>query len=112
MKNDKYARLRSMCRGYLKQLRYIAKKRGLLSWVDETIELTRQEDCKPTQHEVEMLARCVDDERLNRIDIPNVLGKSYRECVEDEDFEKIKKLHRVGVYSKISAMLHVKTSKK
>jgi hypothetical protein len=52
-----------------------------------------------------MLARCVDDERLTRSEVPEVLGKSYRQCVEDGDFERIRKLRRVGVYGKVSVLL-------
>lgn len=111
MKADKYAYLRSMCRGYLNKLRYIAKKRGLGRWVDEMIHATNRDDCMPSEYEVNMLARACDDERINRLDIPKMFGKSYRECVEDDDFKKVKKLRRVGVYSKVSAILQSKTIK-
>jgi len=106
MDKSKNKCLRALCRGYLVKLRYMARKHGLLHWVDEMIEATKNdEDCKPSEYEVEMLARACDDERVSRTDIQKILNKSYRECVDDDDFEKIKKLKRVGIYSKVSAML-------
>lgn len=53
-----------------------------------------------------MLSRCVDDERISRKDIPEILGKSYRQCESDGVFDRIKKLRHVGIYSKISALLY------
>lgn len=103
--------LRKLCRTYLKKLRYMARKHGLDSWLDDTIELTKDDACQPTEHEVEMLARCVDEERLQRTEVPQVLDKSYRECVDDEDFEKIRKLRRVGIYSKVSTLLYASKKK-
>lgn len=97
--------LQELCRKYLGKLRYMASKHGLGKFVDETIELNRQGKCRGTEYECRMLARMVDDERINRADVPKVLGKSYRECCEHDDFDKIKKLKHVGIYSKISAML-------
>lgn len=47
----------------------------------------------------------VDDERVSRAEVPKILGKSYRECNEDDDFEKIRKLRRVGIYSKVSTLI-------
>lgn len=96
--------LQALCRGYLNKLRYIGKKRGVD--VGALIKLTHQKDCKPTEHEVMMLARMCNGERIQRNDVPKVLGKSYRQCVEDEDFENIKQLPRTGTYSKVSAILH------
>ena len=55
-----------------------------------------------------MLSRLCNDERLMRQEVPEVLGKSYRECVEDGDFDRIDKLPRVGIYSKISALMKKK----
>lgn len=109
--NSKNRCLRALCRKYLTKLRYLARKRGLIDWVDKAIKDTNNPECKPTEHEVELLARCVNEERVQRLEIPEILGKSYRECVDDEDFERIKKLKRVGVYSKVSAILQSKTIK-
>jgi hypothetical protein len=53
-----------------------------------------------------MLARMVNDDRIERSEIPKALGKSYRQCMEDNDFDRVKKLKRVGIYSKISVLLH------
>lgn len=95
--------LQALCRDYLGRLRYIGKKHGVD--VDSIIRANKRKECSATKHEVEMLSRCVDDERLSRTDVPKILGKSYRRCVEDGDFEKIKTLKRQGIYSKIGALL-------
>jgi hypothetical protein len=55
---------------------------------------------------VELLSRAVDDERLSRSEVPQVIGKSYRQANEDGDFEHIKKLKHQGIYSKVSALLY------
>lgn len=99
-------RLQALCRGYLRRLRRIASKYGLEGFVDDIIKSNRRKECEGTRNEVEMLARMVNDDRIERSDIPKELGKSYRQCVEDNDFDRIKKFGRVGVYSKISVLLH------
>ena len=96
--------LQSMCRDYLRRLRHVGGRYGVD--VDGLIELNRRNECVSTRDEVEMLARMVNDDRIERSDIPKVLGKSYRQCIEDNDFDRIKKFGRVGVYSKISVLLH------
>lgn len=96
--------LQAMCRDYLTRLRYMGRKHGID--VDAIIRANKRKECAATNKEVEMLSRCVDDERISRTEIPTMLGKSYRRCCEDEDFEKIKKLKRVGIYSKISTILY------
>lgn len=96
--------LQALCRDYLGKLRYMAKKRGID--VDSIIRANKRSECEATQKEVEMLARCVDDERVSRTDIPKILGKSYRQCFDEEDFEQVRKLKRVGIYSKVSALLY------
>lgn len=103
-------KLQELCREYLGKLRYIAKKHGLEGFVDETIRLNKQEKCKGTEHEVEMLARMCNDERLSRVDVPKVLEKSYRQANEENDFERIKKLRHVGIYSKVSTLLFKATN--
>jgi hypothetical protein len=81
----------------------MAKKHGID--VDSIIRANRRKECEATNKEVEMLARCVDDERISRTDIPKLLGESYRKSESDGVFERIKKLKRVGIYSKVSALL-------
>ena len=100
------ATLRKMCRGYLQRLRRHASKHGLTQWLNQAIEDTKRQDCSPTEQEVMLLSRAVDDERLQRTEVPPLLGKNYMECFVDEDFEKIKKLKRVGIYSKVSTLLY------
>ena len=96
--------LQALCRDYLTRLRHLGKKHGID--VDGLIRLNRQKKCEATQHEVELLSRAVDDERLSRTDVPKVLNKSYRQANEDGDFDRIKKLKHQGIYSKLSALLY------
>ena len=95
--------LQALCRDYLSRLRYMAKKHGID--VDAIIRANKKKECEATRKEVEMLARCVDDERISRTDIPKLLGESYRQSESCGVFGKIKKLKRVGIYSKIGAIL-------
>ena len=96
--------LQALCRDYLGKLRYMGKKHGID--VDSLIRLNRQKKCEATQHEVELLSRAVDDERVSRTDVPKVLDKSYRQANDDGDFDRIKKLKKQGIYSKVSALLY------
>ena len=102
--------LQALCRDYLSRLRYMAKKHGID--VDSIIRANRRKECEATQKEVEMLARCVDDERISRTDIPKLLGESYRQSESSGVFDKIKKLRHVGIYSKVSALLFAAKQKK
>ena len=102
--------LQALCRDYLGRLRYMGKKHGID--VDAIIGANKRRECVGTEREVQMLSRMVDDERLSRTDIPKVLGKSYRQANEDGDFERIKKLKHVGIYSKVSALLFAAKQKK
>ena len=102
--------LQSLCRGYLTRLRHIGVKYGIN--VDEIIRLNQRKECEGTELEVQMLSRMLDDERVSRADIPKILGKSYRQANEDGDFEKIKKLRHIGIYSKVSTLLLKSKQKK
>ena len=86
--------LQKLVRGYLKKLEYLASKHGLSLF-----------DCKATRHEADMLARMVDDDRLFREEIPSILGKSYRQCVDNDLFDSIGRLKSKGSYSKIDVMI-------
>lgn len=83
----------------------IARKFGLQTFVYDMIRQNYRRECAATESEVELLSRACDDERLHRQDVPKLLGKSYRRAYEDGDFERIRTLKRVGIYSKISALL-------
>ena len=96
--------LQALCRDYLGKLRYMAKKHGID--VDYIIRANKRKKCEATNKEVEMLSRCVNDERVSRTEVPKILGKSYRQSNEDGDFERIKKLKYQGIYSKVSALLY------
>ena len=102
--------LQALCRDYLGRLRYMGKKHGID--VDGLIRLNRQKKCEATQHEVELLGRAVDDERISRTDVQKILDKSYRQANEDGDFDRIKKLKHQGIYSKVSALLFAAKQKK
>lgn len=109
MNND----LQVIARSYLVRLRKTAAKLGLLPWLDKTIADNKANRCAATKDEVHMLARLCDDDSLKRTDVPKLLGKSYRRCVEDEDFERIPTVPRRGIYDKISALLlAMKTKRK
>lgn len=97
--------LQALCREYLGRLCNIAQKHGLGGFVSETIKANSRGECAATEQEVSMLSRLCDDERIKRTDIPKILGKSYRESNENNDFNKVHKLKHVGIYSKVSALL-------
>lgn len=90
---------------YLKRLSGIAAKHGLDKWLANIVALNEKGECESTEEEVEMLSRLVDDERLTRTEVPKELGKSYRQCFNNDDFGSIKKLRHVGIYSKVSTLL-------
>lgn len=97
--------LQAMARSYLARLRYMARKRGLLPWLDATIADNKAKRCVATEKEVRMLSRLCDDDGVRRADVPEILGKSYRKCVDDGDFEKIRRKDGHGTYDKVSTML-------
>ena len=97
--------LQRICREYLSKLKGMAKRHGLGDVLANLIEANRREECEATEREVKALSSFCDDERLARSDIPNLLGKSYRQLCEDGDFDKIERLKRVGIYSKVNALL-------
>lgn len=97
--------LQRICRRYLLRLMPLARKFGLGGAVYDLVRKNYRRECEATNREVELLSRACDDERISRQDIPKMLGKSYRRAYEDRDFEKVKTLKRVGIYSKISALL-------
>lgn len=99
-------RLQSIFREYAERVKHIAEKHGLGKWLDELLQKNRNNECSATEEEVEMMARLCDDERITRAEIPPLLEKSYRMAFDDEDFENIKKLRRVGIYSKVNALLY------
>jgi hypothetical protein len=90
----------------------MAKKHNLNKWLQGIIKENKRGECEATEKEVIMLSRMVDDERVARTEIPQILAKSYRRCFEDDDFDKISKLRHVGVYSKVSALLYASKLKK
>ncbi len=106
MKKERNETLQALCRDYLSRLKHLAKKHGLDAWLDNLIKANRNKDCTATEYEVMMLSRCVNDERIKRTDVPIILGKPYNQCYNDNDFDRIKKLAPVGIYSKVSTLLY------
>ena len=105
VKNPKDEALQKLVRGYLKKLEYLASKHGLSIFVKSTINANKRGDCKPTRQEADMRARMVDKDRLFREEIPSILGKSYRQCVDNDLFNSIGRLKSKGSYSKIDVMI-------
>lgn len=103
MANNK---LQELCRRYLSMLKDIATNHGLGGWIKSIIDDNKNGKCVATEQEVEMLSRCVNDERVERKEIPIILNKSYRQCVDNDDFDNIKKLPRLGIYSKVNAIMY------
>lgn len=97
--------LQKLCREYLVMLRQDADKYGFASVVDTLVTANKRGECVATEENVEMLSRCVNDERMTRSEIPMLLNRSYRYCIDNAIFEKLKTLPRVGVYSRVDAML-------
>lgn len=103
--------LQSIARHYLSLLKDIAIKFGLKEWLDNLIEENKRGDCSATVDECRMLTRLCDDERVTRQDVPKLLNTSYRHCVDNNVFERLKTLKRVGIYDKISVLLFKKRQK-
>lgn len=95
-----------MCRDYLLRLRHMAHSHGLDSWIDTVVGENLRGECAATEDEVCALSRLCDDERVTRTDVPRLLGKSYRQANDDGDFDNIKRLRHVGIYSKVSTLLY------
>ena len=97
--------LQRLCRQYLKRLQYMADKHGLGFWVRDMIRENKRGECEATKNEVRMLERMVDEERVERKDIPSIGGEADRQCVDENVFDKIDTLKRQGIYSRLSALL-------
>lgn len=97
--------LQKLCRLYLEGLRDLANRHGLGQWISNLICANRGGDCEATEREVELLASLCNDGRIARIDVPSMLGVSYRYCIENGIFERLKKYPHVGIYSKVDVEL-------
>lgn len=97
--------LQALCREYLTKLKGVAKKHGLDNFVSDIIASNKRKECVATEKEVHLLARAVNEERVARLDVPKILGLSYRQCVDMEIFDKVKNLGHIGTYSKPSVMM-------
>jgi len=103
--------LQRIARHYLSLLKDVANKFGLKEWLDNLIEENKRGECSATEEECRMLSRICDDERVTRQDIPKMVCRSYRNCVDNGIFERLKTLKRVGIYDKISVLLFKKSKK-
>jgi len=97
--------LQAIARSYLIRLRHMARKHGLLSWLNAIIKANKDNKCVATEKEVRMLSRLCGDDGVCRCDVPKLIGKSYRKCVDDGDFGKIRRRDVKGTYDKVSALL-------
>lgn len=111
MNKEQKTELQRITRHYLSMLVPLAEKHGLFSWLKDIIEENKRGECSATIEETQALARLCDDERVTRQDIPKLLNTSYRHCVDNNVFERLKTLKRVGIYDKISVLLFKKSNK-
>ena len=98
--------LQRLCRMYLSQLESLADKYGYGDVIREIIKDNKRGTCEGTKEEVELLSRAVNEDRLCRKDVPKLLNKSYRQCIDDGDFEHIPKLPRLGIYNMVDAVIY------
>lgn len=98
--------LQELCRYYLEKIKAsLSKYNGLSNAIGELIEASKRNECAATEDEVEALSRLLDEERMTRTDVPKLLGESYRQSVENNDMDKVRRLKHVGIYSRVSALL-------
>lgn len=90
----------SLFRSMLERTRGMAKAAGLGEWVERTLSENKSGRCAATDEQVDMLSRMLDEERIDRRDVPRELGLSYRFCVENGVFERLRKLLHLGTYSR------------
>ena len=102
----RHDKIQQLCVNYLNKLKGVASKFGLKDFVSKTIEANKRKECKATEEDVEMLARIADDNRVNRVDVPPILHKGYRECHEKDLFYNVRKYPNRGTYSRVSAELY------
>lgn len=104
-KERRHEALQKIARGYLAKLQRCANKHGLGAWVKDIIAANKRKECEATKAEVMLLARCVNDERISRRDIPKLCGISYRKADEQGMIDRVDNLGAVGTYSKVSALV-------
>lgn len=97
--------MQTLARKCLAKLQYRADKHGLGQWVKDTIKANKRNECAATKQEVMLLARCVDEERIARKDIPKLFGMSYRQANDQCVFDKVEKLGATGTYSRVSVLV-------
>lgn len=112
MQDARDNKLQELCRHYLAKLKSLAENHGLGGWLSDIIQANKNKTCSATEQEVELLSKMCDDERINRHDIPQLFGLSYRYCFENDLFDKIKKFQHTGIYSKVDAILFKTTFKR
>lgn len=104
-KQVRFETLQTIARTYLAKMKTLAKKHRLDGWLNEVINANKRGECVAPKQEVDVLARMVDEERIGRREIPDLIGISYRTMNDNDLYEKVRKLGHVGVYSKNDALL-------
>ena len=61
--------------------------------------------CVADEGEVRLLSNALGEGTIKRREIPKKLGISYRQCIKEGIFKKIKKTRKVGIYDRISVSL-------
>lgn len=98
--------LQAIAREYLSRLRYMARKHGLDGWLMDVLRENRAKRCEATKNEVRMLSQLCDDANVKRTDVPKILGKSYRYCVDENIFDRIRtNTANRAIYDKVSVLL-------
>ena len=92
-------------RSYIKVLKNKFDNETVSECINKLLRDNVNGDCAATEEQVDMIAKLVDEDRMKREEIPRMFGKSYKQCVDDNIFSKIKTLPKVGIYSKVSALL-------
>lgn len=99
-------KLQELCREYLGNLRHIARKYGLEGFVRDMMNRNKRKECVATEREVKMLARISNRDRIRRVEVPPILGKTYRECNDADLFGNIDRIENRSSYSRVSAELY------
>jgi Trp operon repressor len=97
--------LQEIFRSYIKVLKNKFDNETVSECINKLLCDNENGKCSATEEQVDMIAKLVDEDRMKREEIPQMFGKSYKQCVEGNIFNKIKTLPKVGIYSKVSALL-------
>lgn len=105
LKERKFNKLQKLCRLYLFELKRMAKRYGLLDFVQGLIKSNEKGECKAELKDVELLARIANDDRVSRVEIPKILKLSYRQVNDNDMYDQIDRIDNRSSYSRISTEL-------